>query len=409
MKVAFSPPRIDDLIVDAVSLALRSGWITTGPRTKLLEEKVTAYCGNKKTICLNSATAGMELILRWFGIGPGDEVIVPAYTYCATANIVVHCGATVVFVDVNQKDFNISVEKIKAAITNKTKAIIPVDFAGFPCDYDEINALVNSAEIKALFKPTHDNQTKLGRILVMADAAHSFGALYKQKHTGVLCDVSVFSFHAVKNLTTAEGGAVALNFEEPFDNNAIYTDLNRMSLHGQSKDAMAKFSGKASWEYDVLEAGYKCNMTDIHAAIGLIEIERYDDENLSERKNIFDIYSAAFSEFECFELPVYETKDKTSSYHVYPLRIKGITEQQRNQIIEKIFDKEISVNVHFKPVPMMTAYKNLGFDVEDYPIALANFRAEISLPVYFGLDHEKINWVIDAVLDSATEVLGELK
>jgi len=409
MKVAFSPPRIDDLIVDAVSLALRSGWITTGPRTKLLEEKVTAYCGNKKTICLNSATAGMELILRWFGIGSGDEVIVPAYTYCATANIVVHCGATVVFVDVNQKDFNISVEKIKAAITDKTKAIIPVDFAGFPCDYEEINTLVNSAEIKALFKPAHENQSKLGRILVMADAAHSFGASYKEKHTGVLCDVSVFSFHAVKNLTTAEGGAVALNFEEPFDNQAIYTDLNRMSLHGQSKDAMAKFSGKASWEYDVLEAGYKCNMTDIHAAIGLIEIERYDDENLSERKNIFDIYSAAFSEFECFELPVYETKDKTSSYHVYPLRIKGITEQQRNLIIEKIFDREISVNVHFKPVPMMTAYKKLGFDVENYPVALANFRAEISLPVYFGLDNEKINWVIDAVLDSATEVLGELK
>lgn len=409
MKVAFSPPRMDDLIVNAVAEALRSGWITTGPRTKLLEEKVTAYCGNKKAICLNSATAGMELILRWFGIGPGDEVIVPAYTYCATANIVVHCGATVVFVDVNEHDFNISVEKIKAAITDKTKAIIPVDFAGFPCDYDEINALVNSQEIKAKFIATNENQAKLGRILVMADAAHSFGAYYKGKHTGVLCDVSVFSFHAVKNLTTAEGGAVALNFDEPFDNNAIYTDLNRMSLHGQSKDAMAKFSGKASWEYDVLEAGYKCNMTDIHAAIGLIEIERYDEETLAERKNIFDVYSAAFSEYACFQLPVYETNEKISSYHVYPLRIKDITEKQRNTIIEKIFEKEISVNVHFKPVPMMTAYKNLGYQVEDYPVALSNFQHEISLPVYFGLDYEKQNLVIDAVLESVTEVLGELR
>ena len=409
MKVAFSPPRIDDLTVEAVSSALRSGWITTGPRTKLLEEKVTAYCGNKKTICFNSATAGMELILRWFGIGPGDEVIVPAYTYCATANIVVHCGATVVFVDVNESDFNISVEKIRAAITNKTKAIIPVDFAGFPCDYEEINALVNAPAIKSQFKPSHENQAKLGRILVMSDAAHSFGAYYKGKHTGVLCDVSVFSFHAVKNLTTAEGGAVALNFEAPFDNAAIYTDLNRMSLHGQSKDAMAKFSGKASWEYDVLEAGFKCNMTDIHAAIGLVEIERYDAENLAERKNIFDIYTAAFSEYRRFKTPIYETEEKTSSYHVYPLRLNGITEQQRNQIIEKIFEKEVSVNVHFKPVPMMTAYKKLGYDVADYPTALANFQSEISLPVYFGLDNEKINLVLDAVLDSVTEVLGELE
>lgn len=409
MKVSFSPPRIDDLVVEAVSNALRSGWLTTGPRTKQLEEKVTAYCGNKKTICLNSATAGMELILRWFGIGPGDEVIVPAYTYCATANVVVHCGATPVFVDVNASDFNISTEAVRAAVTDKTKAIISVDFAGFPCDYDEINALVNEPGIRSLFTPHTEAQKQLGRILVMADAAHSFGAWYKGRHTGVLCDVSVFSFHAVKNLTTAEGGAVALNFDAPLDNRAIYTDLNRMSLHGQSKDAMAKFAGKASWEYDVLEAGFKCNMTDIHAAIGLTEIERYDEENLVARKHIFDVYSAAFSEYTRFKIPVYETDDKTSSYHVYPLRINDITEEQRNRIIDKIFEKEISVNVHFKPVPMMTAYKNLGYHAEDYPTALENFRAEISLPVYFDLDNEKLNWVIDAVLESAAEVLGELE
>jgi dTDP-4-amino-4,6-dideoxygalactose transaminase len=409
MKVAFSPPRIDDLVVEAVSKALRSGWITTGPRTKLLEEKISAYCGNPKSICLNSATAGMELILRLFGIGPGDEVIVPAYTYCATANVVVHCGAKVVFVDCRAEDFNISVPEIRKAITAHTKAIIPVDFAGFPCDYDEINALVNEAEIKSLFKPTSDLQAKLGRILVLSDAAHSFGAQYKGRHTGVLCDVSVFSFHAVKNLTTAEGGAVSLNFPSPIDNEEIYKDLNRMSLHGQSKDAMAKFSGKASWEYDVLEAGYKCNMTDIHAAIGLIEIERYDEENLAARKYIFDVYSAAFSEYECFQIPVYETEEKTTSYHVYPLRIKNITEAQRNGIIELIFEKEVSVNVHFKPVPMMTAYINMGYSAEDYPNALQNFRSEISLPVYYDLGDEKINLVIDAVLESVTEVIGELK
>ncbi len=407
MKVSFSPPRIDDKVVEAVTAALKSGWITTGPRTKLLEEKVTAYCGNKKTICLNSATAGMELMLRYFGIGPGDEVIVPAYTYCSTANVVVHCGAKPVFVDTHESDFNISVGEIRKAITPNTKAIIPVDFAGFPCDYDELMALVSEPEIRKLFNPGHENQSKLGRILVMADAAHSFGAFYKGRHTGTLCEVSVFSFHAVKNLTTAEGGAVALNFSEPFDNEQIYQDLNRMSLHGQSKDALAKFSGKASWEYDVLEAGYKCNMTDIHAAIGLTEIARYDEENLAARKFIFDVYSAAFSEDERFIVPLYETDEKTTSYHVYPLRIKNITEEQRNKIIDKIFEKEVSVNVHFKPVPMMTAYRNMGYNPEDYPVSLKNFRSEISLPVYYDLDHEKINLVIDAVVESVNEILGE--
>lgn len=408
MKVAFSPPRIDEKTIQEVSAALQSGWITTGPRTKLLEEKITAYCGNKKTLCLNSATAGMELILRWFGVGPGDEVIVPAYTYCATANIVEHCGAKVVFVDVNAADFNMSVEKVREAISDKTKAIIPVDFAGFPCDYDALNALITEPTIRTLFSAQTENQQKLGRILLMSDAAHSFGAWYKGQHTGTLCDVSVFSFHAVKNLTTAEGGAVALHFAEPFDNQAIYTALNRMSLHGQSKDAMAKFSGKASWEYDVLEAGFKCNMTDILASIGLVEIARYDEENLLERKQIFDIYSAAFSEYDRFTIPVYETNEKTSSYHVYPLRLKQVSLEERNQIIEKIFEKEVSVNVHFKPVPMMSFYKNQGYDVANYPIAYANFACEISLPVYVGLSHESINIVIDAVLESCTEVLGEL-
>lgn len=405
MKVPFSPPRMDDAIIEEVTAALRSGWITTGPRTKLLEEKVTAYCGNKKTICLNSATAGLELMLRWFGIKEGDEVIVPAYTYCATANVVVHCGATVVFVDVNAQDFNISVTAVEKAITEHTKAIIPVDFAGFPCDYDELNTLVNRADIKALFRPGSPEQEKLGRIMILSDAAHSFGAIYKGRYTGSLCDAAAFSFHAVKNLTTAEGGAVALNFDT-FDNSDIYTTLNRLSLHGQSKDAMAKFGQKGNWEYDVLEAGFKCNMTDIHAAFGLVEIARYKEDTLEKRRNIFDFYAACLSEHEWAELPEYDTTDKISSYHVFPLRIRNISLEQRNRIIQKIFDRDISVNVHFKPVPMMTVYKNMGYDAAAYPQALDNYSREISLPVFYDISDEQLNLVADAVIESVEEELG---
>lgn len=405
MKVPFSPPRIDESIIAEVSEALRSGWITTGPRTKSFEEKITAYCGNKKTLCLNSATAGLELMLRWFGLKAGDEVIVPAYTYCATANVVVHCGAKVVFVDVNKDDFNINIEAVRNAITPKTKAIIPVDFSGWPCDYDALNALINEETIKSQFTPNTEEQKKLGRILLMADAAHSFGARYKGKTTGSLCDVSVFSFHAVKNLTTAEGGAIALNFEE-FDNEEIYKTLNRMSLHGQSKDALAKFSGKGNWEYDVLEAGFKCNMTDIHAAIGLIELSRYAEETLPFRKNVYEFYSACLSEHDWAILPVYENEERETSYHVYALRIANCSLEQRNAIIQKIFDKDVSVNVHFKPVPMMTAYTQLGYDIKNYPQAYENFACEISLPVFFGMTDEQLNLVMDAVIESVEDVLG---
>jgi len=405
MKVPFSPPRMDDEIIQEVTAALQSGWITTGPRTKLLEEKVTQYCGNKKTICLNSATAGLELVLRWFGVGPGDEVIVPVYTYCATANVVVHCGARVVFVDVNAHDFNISVEAVEKAITAHTKVIMPVDFAGFPCDYDELTALVKREDIRARFQPRTREQETLGRIMILSDSAHSFGAVYKGRAAGSLCDASAFSFHAVKNLTTAEGGAVALNFEE-FDNNEIYATLNRLSLHGQSKDAMAKFGQKGNWEYDVLEAGYKCNMTDIHAAIGLVEIQRYNNDTLEKRRNIFDFYAACLSEHEWAELPEYETAEKISSFHVFPLRIRNISMEQRNRIIQKIFDRDISVNVHFKPVPMMTAYKDLGYSIDAYPVALDNYSREISLPVFYDLTDEQLNWVADAVIESVEEELG---
>lgn len=399
--IPFSPPRIDDKIIAEVTAALKSGWITTGPRTKEFEKRITAYCGNKATLCLNSATAGLEIMLRWFGVKEGDEVILPAYTYSATANVIMHCGAKPVFVDVNPDDFNINVEQIKKAITKNTKVIMPVDFAGFPCDFDEINALVK--EYSSVFQPANDIQKQLGRILVLSDAAHSFGASYKGRKCGALTDVSVFSFHAVKNLTTAEGGAVALNLPEPFNNEEVYKYLCVKTLHGQNKDALAK-TQKGNWKYDIVEAGYKCNMTDLSAAIGLIELERYDYDTLKRRKQIFDLYTQAFSKYDKIQLPVYETKDKLGCYHLYPLRIKGITEEQRDKIMQLIFDQDVSVNVHFIPVPAMSFYKNLGYSVKDYPVTYDNFSREISLPVYYDLNDEQVQIVIHAVLKAIQQV-----
>ena len=400
--IPFSPPRIDDKIIAEVTAALKSGWITTGPRTKDFEKKLTAYCGNKSTLCLNSATAGLEIMLRWFGVGEGDEVILPAYTYSATANVVIHCGAKPVFVDVNADDFNINVSNIEKAITANTKVIMPVDFAGFPCDYDEINDLV--LKHKSQFKPNSKNQELLGRIMVLSDSAHSFGADYKGKKCGSLTDVSVFSFHAVKNLTTSEGGAVALNFPAPFDNTELYNYLCMYTLHGQNKDALAK-TQKGNWKYDIVEAGYKCNMTDMSAAIGLVELERYDNDTQLKRKLIFDTYQAAFLKDNRFQVPVYHTDSKTGCYHLYPLRIKGITEQQRDAIMKEIFDCDVSVNVHFIPVPAMTFYKNLGYDLKNYPVTYDNFSREISLPVFYNLTDEQTQTVINAVINSVNKIL----
>lgn len=401
--IPFSPPRIDDLIINEVTAALRSGWITTGPRTKAFEKRITAYCGNKATLCLNSATAGLEVMLRWFGVGPGDEVILPAYTYSATANVVIHCGAKPVFVEVNADDFNISVEAIEQAITERTKVVMPVDFAGYPCDYDAILAL---AEKKSpLFKPSTEAQRLMGRIMVLSDSAHSFGASYKNKKCGALTDVSVFSFHAVKNLTTAEGGAIALNLPEPFDNDAIYKSLCVTTLHGQNKDALAK-TKKGNWKYDIVEAGYKCNMTDLSAAIGLVEIERYDNDTLKRRKAIFDLYTKGFEGDSRFQLPVYETKDRTGCYHLYPLRINGVSEEQRDAIIQAIFDQDVSVNVHFIPVPAMSFYKGLGYSISNYPVTYDNFSREISLPVYYDLTDGQVQTVINAVKAAVNKIRG---
>ncbi|MES2515815.1 MAG: DegT/DnrJ/EryC1/StrS aminotransferase family protein [Bacteroidota bacterium] len=400
--IPFSPPRIDDKIIAEVTAALKSGWITTGPRTKDFEKKITAYCGNQSTLCLNSATAGLEVMLRWFGVGAGDEVILPAYTYSATANVVIHCGAKPVFVDVNADDFNINISLIEKAITQHTKVIMPVDFAGYPCDYNELNELV--VRNKNKFKAISKNQELLGRIMVLSDSAHSFGADYRGKKCGALTDVSVFSFHAVKNLTTAEGGAIALNFPTPFDNLEIYKYLCMYTLHGQNKDALAK-TQKGNWKYDIVEAGYKCNMTDISAAIGLIELERYDNDTQIKRKQIFDWYNEGFANDVRFQLPTHVTENKTGCYHLYPLRIKNITEEQRDAIIKEIFDCDVSVNVHFIPVPAMSFYKNLGYDLKNYPVTYDNFSREISLPVFYDLSAAQAQTVIKAVTDSVNKIL----
>lgn len=403
--IPFSPPRIDQKIIDEVVDTLKSGWITTGPKTKLFEKKISEYCGITNTVAVSSATAGLELMLRWFGVKEGDEVIVPAYTYCATANVVVHCGAIPVMIDINPDDFCISIDAIKKAITPKTKVIIPVDMAGMSCDYDRINNLVGEQKIKSLFNPQSEPQKKLGRILILADAAHSFGALYKGRKSGVLTDITVFSFHAIKNLTTAEGGAIALNLPSEFDQQGLYQYLSTMVLHGQSKDALAKLQ-KGAWRYDVIESGYKANMTDILASIGLVEIERYDNDTLIKRKHIFDRYCNAFSQHSWAQLPVFEDKERVSSYHVFLLRIKNISESKRDSIIQRIFDKDVSVNVHFQPLPLLTAFKSKGYKMTDYPVAYDNYSREITLPVYYDLNDDLVDIVIKAVIDSVKEEIG---
>ena len=399
--IPFSPPRIDQKVLDEVNAALLSGWITTGPRTKLFEKRITAYCGCRTTVAVNSWTMGMEVLLKWWGIGPGDEVIIPVYTYCASANVVVHTGAKAVMVDIGKDDFNISIDKIKEAITPNTKVIMPVDVSGFPCDYNKLHSLVN--EFKAIFQAANDKQRKLGRILIASDAAHSFGATYQGKKSGALTDITCFSFHAVKNLTTGEGGAVCFNLPESFNHEEIYKEFAIITLHGQSKDALAK-SQKGGWKYDVLEPGYKCNMTDIQAAMGLIELERYE-ENLARRKAIFKLYDEAFSSEEWALTPRSIDEEKESSYHLYLLRINGITETQRDSIIQKIVEKEVSVNVHFQPLPLLTAYKNLGYSIENYPEAFNKYKVEISLPVYFNLSDANVKQVIDAVISSVHSIL----
>lgn len=403
MNIPFSPPYINDDIINEVVDSLKSGWITTGPKVKALEAEIKNFTGAKEVLGVNSWTSGAIMILKWLGIKEGDEVIVPAYTYSATALAVYHAGGTPVMVDTTE-DFNISIEAIKKAITPKTKAIIPVDFAGFPCDYDAIMQLVQTPQVKDQFQPTSVIQEKLGRILVMNDAAHSLGALYKEGvRTGSETDIAIFSLHAVKNVTTAEGGAICLNLPAPFENEALYTELRQMSLNCQTKDAFSKAQA-GSWRYDITGLGMKINMADINAAIGLAQMRIYP-ELLAERKRVFNQYNAAFSQLNWAILPPAIQNEKESSYHIYALRINAITEVQRDEIIAEISKHGVSVNVHFIPMPMLTLFKEKGFKIEDYPQAYNNYKAEISLPIYPQLTTEQIDYIIKVVVDSYNKVI----
>lgn len=402
--IPFYLPHFNPEAVDEVADTLKSGWITTGPKTKLFEQKLTEYYGGNKTLCVSSGTFGLEIILRWFGVKEGDEVIIPAYTYTATGNAVIHTGAKPVIVDVNSDDLNISLKAIENAITERTKVIIPVDVAGLPADYGTILELVKKEKIFEQFQPENPIQQKLNRILVLSDAAHSFGAMYKNKHTGTLADVTVFSFHAVKNITTAEGGAIALNLPKPFDNEEIYQILNILSLHGQTKDALAK-TMKGSWQYDVIDAGFKGNMTDIQASIGLVALKYYNSENIPRRKEIMQHYQQALQKYTWAQLPILKDTIRKTSYHVYTLRIKGIDEKTRNEIINKIIRQGVNVNVHFQPLPMLTAYKNRGYSIDDFPVAYDNYSREITLPVYQDLSDEQVATILKAVVQSVEEVI----
>ena len=390
MKIPFSPPDISETEINEVVEALKSGWITTGPRTKELVHRIAEYVGVNKCVCLNSQTACAEMALRVMGIGEGDEVIVTAYTYTASASVVAHVGAKLVLVDIAKDNFQMDYDKLETAITENTKAIIPVDLGGVPCNYDRIFDIVNKK--KALFKPSNDMQRALGRVAVMADTAHAFGAKVGEKSVGSIADFSSFSFHAVKNLTTAEGGALTWNTIEGVDDEAIYKKLQLLSLHGQSKDALSK-TQIGAWEYDVLGPWYKCNMTDIAAAMGLGQMKRYD-AMLKRRAEIISRYDAAFMPMGIEVLPHY-TENHTSSGHLYITRVPNITPEQRNEIIIKMAEQGIVCNVHYKPLPMLTAYKNLGFDIKDYPNAYAHFVNEITLPLHTCLTDEEVDYIIE--------------
>lgn len=397
-KIPFSPPDITQAEIDEVADTLRSGWITTGPKTRTFEQEIAKYCGAEKCIALSSATAGLELTLRLLGIGKGDEVITTPMTFAATANVILHTGAKVVFADVEKDGFNIDPEAVARAITKRTKAVIPVDYGGYPCDYDAIRAVLEGT--KKLYRPDKKTmQAEFDRPVLIADAAHSIGAVYRGVKCGAVADFNVLSFHAVKNLTTAEGGAVMFNAIPGLDTSEVYKRLQLLSLHGQSKDALEKMKA-GSWKYSIELPGYKYNMTDVHASIGLAQLRRYDSEILPRRKRIFDIYIDAFKTDGRFILPPFGAKDRTCSYHLFPVRIKDADESVRDRIIEKMTASGIAVNVHFIPVVMHRAYRELGYDIRNFPNTYAMYKNEISLPVYPGLTDEDANLVNESLKGS---------
>lgn len=399
LNVSFSPPDITEEEIAEVADALRSGWITTGPRVKEFERQLADYIGVEKCVCLNSQTACAEMALRVLGIGPGDEVIVPTYTYTASASVVCHVGAKLVLVDCASDSFEMDYDLLADAITEKTKAVLPVDLGGVPCDYDRILQVVE--EKRSLFRPTNELQAAIGRVAICEDTAHALGATYKGRKVGSIVDFSSFSFHAVKNLTTAEGGCVTWNLPAGVDSEAIYKKFQLLSLHGQSKDALAK-TKKGAWEYDILGPWYKCNMTDIQAALGLVQLRRYP-EMLERRREMIERYNAIVCAAGVQPLPHY-TAQHQSSGHLYICRVPGITVQQRNAIIEKMGERGVATNVHYKPLPLLTAYKEMGFDIADYPNAYAHYANEVTLPLHTLLTDEEI----DAVAQVFVETIGEV-
>lgn len=395
-NIPFSLPVIDtDVIQEVHDCLTNTGWLTTGPKVRLLEEEVKKLTGAEAALCVNSWTSGAMLMLRWFDIGPGDEVIIPAYTYSATALCAMNIGAKPVMVDVGD-DFNIDLTKIRQAITPRTKAILPVDVGGFPCDYDEIMDLVNEPFVVEQFQANSERQRKLGRPLVLVDAAHSIGATYKGKQTGTLADATVFSLHSVKNVTTGEGGCICLSLPHPFDNASEYQFLKAFALNGQNKSAFDK-NQVGAWRYDIIAQGLKVNMPDICAAIGLAQIRKYLSELLPERQAIFERYNRAFSACDWAILPPYSTPDKQSCGHLYLLRIAGATEAQRDEIIRQVSEKGVGVNVHYIPMAMLSLFKEKGYKIADYPNTYRLYANEISLPIYNGLDDDKVDYVIGSV------------
>ena len=388
-NIPFSPPDITEEELKEVNNALLSGWITTGPKTKELERTIAKFCGVSNCVCLNSQTACAEMCLRMLGIGPGDEVIVPAYTYTASCSVICHVGATPVIIDSQKDSLEMDYEKVADAINDKTKVIIPVDVGGVPCDYDKIFEIVNSK--KHIFKASNKLQKAFGRIIVLADTAHSLGAIYKGKKTGSLADFSSFSFHAVKNVTTAEGGALTWKDIPGIDSDELYHQLQLLSLHGQSKDALAK-TKLGAWEYDIVGPWYKCNMTDVAAAIGLSQMRRYG-AMLSRRREIVEKYNRAFQSLNVKPLPHF-SECKLSSLHLYILRLNGFSIDQRNLFIEMMAESGIACNVHYKPLPMFTAYKKLGFDIKNYPNAYNQYHNEITLPLHTKLSDEDVDRII---------------
>lgn len=391
MEIQFSPPDITDAEIAEVVDTLKSGWITTGPKTKKFEREIAEFCHTNRAVCLNSATACAEMALRILGIGPGDEVITSAYTYTASASVICHVGAKVVLIDTKEDSYEMDYEKVAAAINERTKAIIPVDLAGVPCDYERIYEIVEQK--KALFNAKNDIQEKMGRIAIVADAAHAIGAQRNGKRCGELADFTSFSFHAVKNLTTAEGGALVWRKIDGIDDEDIYTQLMLFSLHGQSKDALAK-TRLGAWEYDIVAPYYKCNMTDIMAAIGLVQLQRYP-EILKRRREIIEMYDEGLKDVPVTVLKHYG-EDFASSGHLYLVRVNGKNREQCNQIIEKMAEMGIGINVHYKPLPLLSAYKNMGFEIKDYPNAYALYENAITLPLHTKLTNEEVQYVIRA-------------